>query len=99
MNSLNNILQYYNLQSIINSNQSTTKKNIKINENFLDLSLNTIFYNLSYNILSIFNDLINKKPTNFNDIQLILTKNNRLIYFGLFIILISFVIYFIDFTS
>ena len=107
MDSINNILKYHNMLTLSNydkfiiGEQYKIPKNrkIKINENFLNLSINQIWKNLSNTILSVFNDLIDKKPKNIESFINIFTKNNRLIYVGLFLILITFVLYFIDITS
>lgn len=106
MDLINNILKYHNLLTLSNydryivSEQYKIKKiKKKINENFLNLSLNQIFNNLSNNILHIFDDIVNTKPNNIESFINIFNKDNRLIYFGLFIIIISFVLYFIDFTN
>ena len=82
-------------------------KKFKESQEFLNLSLNEIFDNFTKTLILILNDLvlfidnylINKKNTNdnmLNDFLGIFIKSDRLLYVGLFLILISMFIYFMD---
>lgn len=82
-------------------------KNFKESQEFLNLSLNEIFDNFTKTLILILNDLvlfidnylIKQKNTNdnmLNDFLGIFIKSDRLLYVGLFLILISMFIYFMD---
>lgn len=69
-------------------------------ELFINQSLVTIFRKLSSTIIAIINELLEiTKETQFNDILLIFIKEDRLVYIGILILIISLAIYLIDLTG
>tara|TARA_B100001248_G_C27284504_1_gene409375 strand:+ start:367 stop:741 length:375 start_codon:yes stop_codon:yes gene_type:complete len=83
----------------------------KINQQLFNLSLNQIGKNFSNNFIKMLNEMINlidkyyiEKKYNendsfINDFFLIFIKEDRLIYSGIFFILLSFFFYFMDISS
>ena len=111
---VNNILKYDNLmtvsefdkmliakqyQKLYDLSNGTNEKNTELYENgkLSNLSLNEISYNFS----NVFTDIINEFPTAYKNGKLkeIFTKDDRLIYVGFFMILLSLFFYFISFTK
>ena len=69
-------------------------------ELFINLSLVSLFKNLSVTIISIINELLEiTEETQLDDIILIFVKYDRLIYIGFIFIIIALSIYIIDVTS
>ncbi len=69
-------------------------------ELFINLSLTKLFQNLSATIIAIINELLEiNQDSRFDDILLIFVKNDRLVYLGLLLIIISLAIYIVDITS
>jgi hypothetical protein len=67
---------------------------------FINLSLVSLFNNLSSTIISIINELVAiTKETQLNDIIYIFIKDDRLVYIGLLFVIIAIAIYLIDVTS
>ena len=90
---------------LYNKTLSENKKNIIENENkrIYNLSLKTLGINFFTNWTNIINDIVelinNKEKKNISDYINIIVKNDRLIYFGLMLVLISFIIFFVSTTS
>lgn len=69
-------------------------------ELFINLSLVNLFNKLSSTIISIINELVEvNKETEFNDIIYIFIRDDRLIYIGILLIIISIGLYLIDVAS
>ena len=69
-------------------------------ELFFNLSLVSLFRNLSLTIILIINELLEiTEETRLNDIILIFVKNDRMIYIGFLFIIIALSIYIVDITG
>ena len=109
----NNFINYDTYQKIMltkqynklnNLSRKENKKNMKITEDkrFYNLSLKRIAENFSGTMLVLVNELtlfIYQKNKNINQLMLIFTKDDRLIYVGILLFLISLCLYFIDLTN
>lgn len=96
---------------IINYENTINQKNIqnKQSKEFLNLSLNDIFKNFTKTLILILNDIVifidnyldpkKEKSNLLIDFLEIFINEDRLIYVGLFFVLISFFIYFMDISS
>lgn len=74
----------------------------KENERFYNLSLKEIFNNLIKTIVDIINDLsiyIEEKNNTIENLLNIFTKETRLIYIGILLIIISLMLFFINISS
>lgn len=73
------------------------RKQVQEQELFINLSLISIFRNLSATIISIINELLEvTQDSRLNDIVLIFVKGDRLVYIGLLILIIALSLYIID---
>jgi len=109
----NNYINYDTYEKIMISEQynklnnlqkKENKKKLKIQEDkrFYNLSLKKIGKNFSQTMLVIVNELtifVYQKDKNINQLMLIFTKDDRLIYLGVLLFLISLCLYFIDLTN
>lgn len=87
-------LKYYTDKA--NSNQDSDVQHQYI----LNLSLSEIAANISVTFIAVINDLVNPSTRkDLNGLLNIFFKENRMIYIGLTILLISFGLYVIDITS
>jgi hypothetical protein len=69
-------------------------------ELFTNLSLSTIFSKLAITIITIINELLAiTKNTSFSEIVYIFVRDDRLIYLGLLLIMISLAVYLLDITN
>ena len=84
-------LQYYTENA-----QSAQRAEKKV---FTDLSLKTIFQNVSFTLIAIINDILAGQIKKPSDVIMVLFKEDRMIYLGLIIMTIAFCIYIIDITS
>ena len=87
-----------------NSKIETNKvKDEKENNRFYNLSLKNIFNNLIYTIVSIINELSiyikDKDQKSNSELLEIFIKDDRLIYVGIFLIIISLMLFFIKISS
>ena len=87
-----------------NSKIETTKlKDEKENNRFYNLSLKNIFNNLIYTIVTIINELSiyikDKDKKSNSELLEIFIKDDRLIYVGIFLIIISLMLFFIKTSS
>lgn len=110
-NSIYSLSDYQQLQlaksynKIYDKTIKENKNNIIENENnrIYNLSLKTLGINFFTNWTNIINDIVelinNNNKKNFSDYMNIIVKNDRLIYFGLMLVLISFIIFFVSSTS
>ena len=102
-------LSQYEIDSMKEEHRRLTYYDDKTNEErhqaqeeelFINLSLVTLFRNMSATIIAIINELLAIKQTSrMNDIILIFVKGDRLIYLGMLIIIIALSFYIIDITS
>ena len=75
------------------------------NPDFFNLSINQIFQETIQTIIDIIQEIINVFDTSYNyqtyftRISIILFKEKRMFYLGIILIILSFVIYFIDGVS
>ena len=77
-------------------------KTIKENKNIYDISLNSLFINLSKVSIDLVEDLtiyLNQKDKNLNNFFIIFTKGERLIYVGILFLLLSLSLWFIDISK
>jgi hypothetical protein len=65
--------------------------------NLIDLSIGKLYMNTIQTIIDIINESVT--AVNYNDYIKIITKDDRLFYVGIILIILSFVIYFIDGVS
>jgi hypothetical protein len=86
-------------ETIVN-NKLIQKKN---DQELFNLSINEITNNFSKEFINILNDIVYLFHTGSNnlmkDLIIILTKEERLIYVGMFCILLSFFFYFMDISN
>ena len=74
----------------------------KYESRIYNLSLNQIAHIMAQTMIEILNDLvsyINQEDKTFQQFIMIFIRDDRLIYVGIFIILIAFLLYFIDLSS
>jgi len=98
--------EYENLYNLGNKNTEKDIEN-KYYERIYNLSISKIARNFTINFIDILNDLvdyfykiINKKEQfNFNKFIIIFIKDERLIYTGILLVLLSLFIYFMDITT
>jgi len=84
LDTINNIIKYYR------------DNNIKQQE-FINQSLYQVIYDFYNTMNQMFNEAFYIKK--YNDIIILLTKDNRLIYLGILLIILSIFLYFIDITK
>jgi hypothetical protein len=98
---------------LYNKNAAENKKEIEEKENkkLFNLSLTQIGKNFSNNFIKMLNDMVNLVDKYYieknisvndsviNDFFIIFIKDDRLIYSGIFFILLSFFFYFMDISS
>ena len=96
-------------EKLYNFGNKNTQKNIenKHNERIYNLSISKIARNFTINFLDILNELVDyfykiinkKEQINFNKFIIIFIKNERLIYTGILLVLLSLFVYFMDITT
>jgi hypothetical protein len=107
-------LQYSDYQKLKMSEQynklynqiyNTNKDNVisKENDKIYNLSFNKLFQNAGKVYIDIINDLAiffsdNNKDKNLNKLGYIMTKNNNILYIGLFVLILAFLLWLIDVT-
>ena len=85
--------------SIITNNNQIEKK---LQERIYNLSLKTIANNTAITFMNILNEFtvyINEPDKTWNNFTYIFVKNDRLLYVGIMLILLSFVLFIINFGS
>jgi hypothetical protein len=85
-------------------NVNNENKEIKENKKIYNLSFSELFQNAGRVYIDIINDLSiffseNNKDKNLNELGYIFTKNNNILYIGLFILILSFFLWLIDMTK
>jgi hypothetical protein len=85
-------------------NINNENKVIKENKKIYNLSFSELFQNAGRVYIDIINDLSiffseNNKDKNLNELGYIFTKNNNILYIGLFILILSFFLWLIDMTK
>ena len=103
---LNDYEQYqlskqYDKLNKLSSDENNKNNEIKENKRIYNLSLKKIGYNLSIKSIDIIDELVKfiyQKDKTFNGFMLIFTKDDRLIYAGILIVLLAFCLFFINLT-
>jgi hypothetical protein len=98
---LQNIKQENELKSL-QYQENEKKKIIKENKNIYNMSLYTLFNRLSKVSVEILDEITiysTQKEKNLNNFFIILTKEDRLIYVGIILILLSLALWFIDISK
>ena len=90
--------------TLFSNSKLENEKNIeeKINNRFYNLSLKQILQNLSKTLIKIINELsifFEKKNKDYQELIIIFTKEDRMIYVGILFIILSLSIYFIQISS
>lgn len=107
--------QEYNKQFLLSAVENEKNKQIKINKQLFNLSLNEIINNLSVTLINIINDLsilFSHENTNNNKVPsemartsfvqaflYIFTKDDNLLYVGILFIILSFSLWIINISS
>ena len=86
-------LAYYTEKANVEKNIEEDKKL------FLNMSIRDILKQMSITFVDIITDLTSGKATNLRDILKILFKEDRMVFIGVLILLISFGIYIVDITN
>lgn len=63
---------------------------------FLNLTVLEVLQKISQTVIDILNEIVNSSVLTFKDLFLILTKDDRIIYLGLILVLLSIFVYLID---
>ena len=93
------IAEQYNELYTKQFTENTENEKIVENKKIYNLSLNDLFKNTSVTFSSLLNDLViyyNQDHKTLNEFILIFTKQQRLIYLGIIIILFAFSLWLID---
>ena len=86
------------IQEVPNLKRDISKE-IEIENDFFNFSIIDTYQNMMQTIIDIINDVIrilDNKQNIFKNLLLIFFNENRLFYIGIILIILSFVIYFID---
>lgn len=98
---LQNIKQENELKSL-QYQENEKQKIIKENKNIYNMSLYTLFNRLSKVSLEILDEITiysAQKEKNLNNFFIILTKEDRLIYVGILLVLLALALWFIDISK
>ena len=93
--------QYNKLYEMSQIENEKKKKEFN-NKKFYNLSFKQLGDNLSVTFIDMLNEFAlytKKEDGNINDLFIIVTKGGRLIYIGIIFIIISILLYFIDFSK
>lgn len=89
----------YDKSKDLNEIRETNKEN----QRFYNLSIKQIMINLADRLVKILNELVyfinNEKNKSFTKVLSIITKDDHLIYLGIFIIIVAIFLFFISGTS
>lgn len=94
--------QQNNELNMLSYQENEKAKVLKENKNIYNMSINSLFSKLSIVSMELLEDLtifINQKNKNINNFFIIFTKDDRLIYVGMLLILLSMSLWFIDITK
>ena len=94
--------QQNNELNMLSYQENEKAKVLKENKNIYNMSINSLFSKLSIVSMELLEDLtifINQKNKNINNFFIIFTKDDRLIYVGMLLILIAMSLWFIDITK
>lgn len=94
--------QQYNELYSLQYKKNQEMKKIKDNKNIYNLSINILLQNLSTVTMNIIEDItifINEKDKSINKFFIIFTKDDRLLYVGILLIIISLSLWFIDISK
>ena len=96
------IERQYNKLYEMNQIENEKKKKEFDNKKFYNLSFKQLGDNLSVTFIEMLNEFAvysKNEDGNINDLFIIVTKGGRLIYVGIIFIIISILLYFIDFSK
>ena len=96
------IERQYNKLYEMSQMENEKKKKEFDNKKFYNLSFKQLGDNLSVTFIEMLNEFAvysKNKDGNINDLFIIVTKGGRLIYVGIIFIIISILLYFIDFSK
>ena len=94
--------QQNNELNMLSYQENEKAKVLKENKNIYNMSINSLFSKLSTVSMELLEDLtifINQKNKNINNFFIIFTKDDRLIYVGMLLILLAMSLWFIDITK
>lgn len=94
--------QQNNELNMLSYQENEKEKVLKENKNIYNMSINSLFSKLSIVSMELLEDLtifINQKNKNVNNFFIIFTKDDRLIYVGILLILLAMSLWFIDITK
>lgn len=94
--------QQNNELNMLSYQENEKAKVLKENKNIYNMSINSLFSKLSIVSMELLEDLtifINQKNKNINNFFIIFTKDDRLIYVGMLLILLAMSLWFIDITK
>ena len=94
--------QQNNELNMLSYQENEKEKVLKENKNIYNMSINSLFSKLSTVSMELLEDLtifINQKNKNVNNFFIIFTKDDRLIYVGILLILLAMSLWFIDITK
>ena len=94
--------QQNNELNMLSYQENEKAKVLKENKNIYNMSINSLFSKLSIVSMELLEDLtifINQKNKNINNFFIIFTKDDRLIYVGILLILLAMSLWFIDITK
>lgn len=94
--------QQNNELNMLSYQENEKSKVLKENKNIYNMSINSLFNKLSIVSMELLEDLtifINQKNKNINNFFIIFTKDDRLIYVGILLILLAMSLWFIDITK
>lgn len=94
--------QQNNELNMLSYQENEKAKVLKENKNIYNMSINLLFSKLSIVSMELLEDLtifINQKNKNINNFFIIFTKDDRLIYVGMLLILLAMSLWFIDITK
>jgi len=94
--------QQYNQLYSMQYKKNEEMKQLKENKNIYNLSINSLLKNLSMVSMNLLEDLtifINSKDKSINKFFLIFTKEDRLLYVGILLIILSMALWFIDISN
>ena len=95
-------VQQNNELNMLSYQENEKAKVLKENKNIYNMSINSLFNKLSIVSMELLEDLtifINQKNKNINNFFIIFTKDDRLIYVGMLLILLAISLWFIDITK
>lgn len=93
------LAEEYNQLSLNENTENLKNQKMYENKKIFNLSINELLSNSSFVYMKIVSELSNyigKKDKNLNELGLIFTKDDRLLYVGLFFLVLSFFLWIIN---